>query len=209
MPNNCRSKHSFSAAARFIFTTRNASAIIGFLFPVFAIMCSSSNAEVSRQQCDAVLQIAEIEMDPSLILNVASDGKANICVFYVSLPPSDLQQSAAAQAAGTFQRLYSSGDVVTLIASLERDFTPKLVEALLQPLGDPRFQTEDGKLLAVAVRARFKSLLVCSEDVVQTKIAFRPMDDVISCGLSETRSNFIVQAILRSTRLIMLIPVAQ
>lgn len=181
-----------------------------FLCLVFAVALfgGDAHADKLRKQCDAVRQLAEIELDSTLILNIAGDTDTNTCVFYVSLPPTGAHPSAASKAAGTFQRLFFGDDATAAVASLETEFIPEALNALLMPLSDPRFQTSDAKLLEAAIRERSKLIRECSAEVLTNKMQFQAMDDVISCGLSETNSTLVVQASFREVSLALLIPLA-
>lgn len=185
-----------------------AALLILFVF-AGALTGGTADAGRLRKGCDAVRNLAEIELDSSLILNIAADRDTNTCVFYVSLPPAGGEQTAASQSAGTLQRLYASGDKNAAVASLKAEFVPEALAALLSPLDDPRFQTADAKVLEAAVAERAEVIQKCSAEVFMTQMSFQTIDDVISCGLLEAQKTFAVQASLSSLSLALLIPLAE
>lgn len=185
------------------------SAMFFFYFALsFIPTFDDASAAKRREPCDAVHKVAEIDYDSVLLVNVAGNRANNTCIFFVSLPPSGTTADATGRALAEFQTLFRSKiDFATADAKVA-PIVPRLIDAILMPLKDKRFETPEAKALAEAVRARSKTIEECSALTLVSKAPLQKQDDVISCGVSDKDSRFTIRASLGSLSLALFIPLS-
>lgn len=167
-----------------------------------------ASAAKRREPCDAVHKVAEIDYDSILLVSVAGNRANNTCIFFVSLPPSGITADATGRALAEFQTLFRSKIDFATAGAKVAPIVPRLIDAILMPLKDKRFETPEAKALAEAVIARAKTIEECSALALVSKATLQKQDDVISCGVSEKDSRFTIRASLGSLTLAILIPLS-
>lgn len=174
------------------------------LLPVFLCFPCTSMAERTRESCDAVSELAEIDYDTRLIVTILKHANKDICIFRVGLGPSGAAQETGAQTALQFQWLYRSGQDSNFTELVSKDLTPWLQRALVEPLEDARF-LDERKSIETAIAENAKVIDECVTDaILKREISFEKRNDVIACGLA--KSIFVLQATYGAITVALFVP---
>lgn len=182
------------AGAQDILRNINISTLFIFILFVMNANCLNASAYTMRQQCDSVQKMAEIEFDSSLILNIVKDRQNGTCVFYVSLPPGASGNGASSRAAASFRKLFDNPDQTGAATYLKSEFVPFAMDALLVPLKKPKYQTPEWAELGSKIQNSAQAIQDCAESVIMEGKFFSFTKNTISCGLSKSKSTFIINA---------------
>lgn len=163
--------------------------VVSTVISVFLIVtiAEADSTPRMRQSCDAVQRLAEIDFDSALLVNLARDNHNHTCVFYVSLPPSTGATEAIRRSAAEVQMTIKAGDAEK--AGLNSaSVTAGLIESLLLPLKEERFQSNQWRSLDKAVRERVSLIQDCATKILPARLPFKLLDSVIACGVTNADS---------------------
>jgi hypothetical protein len=164
------------------------------------VLCSAIfggvvQASERRMACHSVIRLSEISLPSKLIPLIISDDVDQSCFFYVSLPPQAAAETSIDQAASMWDTLKEGsknpGQIIRQVA--DSKFSSIVIDALLQPLSEDRFQNDRGKTLASLIPNYAGEIEKCT---VNTLMLSQPVvtkfDDSFSCGFNKDQSALVL-----------------
>lgn len=170
---------------------------------LYCPLFTGPSGATGRIQCDAVKSMAEVEADLEISVVVAKDPNARTCVFYVSLPPGVGQKSAIQETSEMFKALIATPDEKLI----GEKFVPLATQALLFPLSDPRLDKLKVQIWSEALTRQKDTISACTTEAIWKKGEYRRFNDVISCGIADEGTRFVVEANLDGITLAFFLPI--
>lgn len=162
-----------------------------FLCAAFTICLATSiaHAEKKRQECKAVEALARVDYDSSLNLNWFEDTERHLCFFTIA---GTGQQSAdiAMKEASTFvNQLFKGGSDVIPANAVDAVFNTFVI-----PITDKELQNEQLDKFWGALKERVQIIEQCITILSSEKAEYKPIDEVVSCGVNNDKTAFIITA---------------
>lgn len=157
------------------------------------LLASSVEAEEMRQDCRAVDSLARLDYDSSLNLNYIENKEKKACLFQlVGANTTGVRGVSINKAAMLTRDVFKQS--IDLKDALDLGAVETLVTALgSADVGSDVFSVELENTL-VTLRGRTPILEECLARLAFKQSPYEKLDDVVSCGLSEDRTAYIITA---------------
>ncbi|MER9069241.1 hypothetical protein NKH84_22175 [Mesorhizobium sp. M0902] len=166
------------------------------------ILLSSHQAEAQvRYTCDAVRQMAEVNVDPQLAVNVLKDPATQTCKFFVSIAPMGKFKAVF----DTWDELKNTSDAAKAFSIVQGKFVPSAIEALAIPLLSPDVGADERAQWMKAIADNSNEIEKCSFETLWKDDKFYNGKDV-SCGRTEA-GDFLLEARKNAATLSVYLPI--
>lgn len=153
------------------------------------IATSTAHAEKKRQECTAVDTLARVDYDSSLNLNWFEDTDRNLCLFTIVGTGTDSADLAMKEASTFVNQMFKGGSDVTPLRAADAVFN-----SFVSPIEEKELQNEQLDKFRGALKERFQVIEQCVTTLSSEKTEYKPIDEVVSCGLNKEKTAFIITA---------------
>jgi len=153
------------------------------------ILMNPGNAKSQmRYTCDAVRQLAEVNVEPQLAVNILKDPATQTCRFFVSIAPKGKLKVVF----DTWDEIRNTSDAAKAFSVVQQKFVPSAIEALTIPLESPDVAADERAQWMKTIADNSKEIETCSYNTLWKNENFYNGKDV-SCGKTET-GDFLLEA---------------
>lgn len=161
------------------------------------LAANSAQAGMSLSECNDVSELASVEFDDSLIVNLYSNPSQQICRFSVALPPN-LSATANPGVTATYAAIGELDRIQTEfklesdegLKALREGFAPRILDAFRQPFveGSLRSENSGGFLETLGTAEAQNGIERCVSDLLPRRESFREVNGFLTCGAIGERS---------------------
>jgi hypothetical protein len=161
---------------------------IGLAITLGILMSPGHAKSQMRYTCDAVRQMAEVNVEPQMAVNILKDSATQTCRFFVSIAPKGKLNVVF----DTWNEIRNTSDAAKALSVVRQKFVPSAIEALTIPLESSDVAADERAQWMKTIADNSNEIETCSFNTLWKNESFYD-GKYVSCGKTET-GDFLLEA---------------